>query len=77
MDIQHGPHNLALLDVGFSQSDEKRTLADFQNLKLSIFKPPSKEKSHADFLKIHHDVFIWKYKESFLRKEGNPNVFQG
>ena len=68
---------MGLLDVGFSRSAEKRTLADFQNLKFSIFKPPSKEKSHADFLEIQHDVCIWKYKESFLPTTANPNVFEG
>ena len=65
----HGPHNFTLLDVFFSQSDEKRTLADFQNMKISIFKTPSKEKLYADFPKMQHDVFVWKYRESFLPAE--------
>ena len=65
----HGPHIFTLLDVFFSQFDVMSTLTGFQNLKLSIFKTPSKEKKYADFPKIQRDVFIWKYRESFLAGE--------
>ena len=73
--LSENHRSLAILyDFAF-QSLPEGNLAAFQNLYLTKFLIPFKDKSHADFFIIHPEEFIWMYKKSFWVLERNPHPF--